>query len=92
MSKLVRTGQIACHKLVYQTALEMTQELYELAAKDNEFYALYKDRGAFVKAALPQLIPQARATLVEMLSTNIAESLKSEIASALILDNSIRPH
>lgn len=92
MSNLARTGQIACHKMVLATALDMAQELYELMAKDNDFYARFKHRGAFVKAVLPQLIPQARATLVAMLSTPISDTLKAEIASALILDNSVRPH
>lgn len=80
----------ACHKLIRQTALEMANELYELAAKDNQFYKQYRDRTHFLSLAWPQLIPQARATLAEMLGRTMDEGLKTTITEALILDYSLR--
>jgi hypothetical protein len=85
------TKRQAVHVMVRQTAISMAQELYELAAKDNAFYKRYPTRGAFLRLAWPQLIPQARATLATMLAKPLDENLKSQIHQALILDNSVRP-
>ena len=78
------------HKLVAKTAQEMAQEIYEQNASDNKFYAEYPDREAYVSKCWPLYLTAARATLAQLLSTNMDESLKAEIHDALIRDATLR--
>lgn len=84
------TGRIACHKLVAETAQEMARHLYELNAINNEFFARWPKRRAFVNVMWPSLIDQARATLAAMLQSELGDSLKKDIHEALLLDHSLR--
>ena len=79
-----------CHRLIRDTARSMAEEIYEVGASDNDWYEKYPDRKAYVKAAWPLLIEEARATLARLLTTPINEKLKEQISEALILDNTLR--
>jgi hypothetical protein len=79
------------HKLVAKTAQEMAQEIYEKnAGKSNDFYAQYPDAQAYISSCWPLYLDAARATLAQLLTTNLDESLKSEIHDALIRDATLR--
>lgn len=78
------------HKLVAKTAQEMAQEIYEQNASNNKFYEEYPDRESYVSACWPLYLDAARATLAQLLATNMDESLKSEIHDALIRDATLR--
>ena len=79
------------HKLVAKTAQDMVGAVYdENAARSNEFYAKYPDREAYVAEGWPLYLESARATLAQLLTTNIEDSLKDEIHQALIKDATLR--
>lgn len=90
----------ACHKMIAETAKQMAFELYDTLMQDNNWYALWKGQNPrlspeslakrFVARNWGQLVPSARATLVEMLRRPLDEALKEEISQALILDNSLK--
>lgn len=89
-----------CHKLVRTTAKVFAAEIYENIMHFNANYEVWQKmcpdltkgmlQQEFVRLMWPRLIDDARATLAKMLGENIAESLKKEIYSALILDGQIR--
>lgn len=87
---LSRRAQGACHKLVASTAMELAGALYEDLAKDNEFYRRNPSQKRFIKKYWSKLVPQARATLADILARPGNENLKPTIADALILDNTLR--
>lgn len=88
---------IHAHWRVVKLARGMAQELYEEVMRDNEVYKQWKLqcpelspkflRRRFVELATPGLIESARATLAQLLTTGLDESLKAEIYEALIKDN-----
>lgn len=78
------------HKLVAKTAQEIANEVYEQNASNNDFYSKYPNRESYVSACWPLYLTAARATLAQLLSTNIEENLKSEIHDALIRDATLR--
>ena len=79
------------HKLVAKTAMEMAQEVYEKSAgRSNEFYEKYPDREAYVTSCWALYLDAARATLAQLLTTNMEESLKEQIYDALIKDATLR--
>lgn len=78
------------HKLVAKTAMEMAEEIYERNAANNEFYARYPDRADYVSKCWPLYLDAARATLAQLLSSNMDEELKSQIHDALIKDATLR--
>lgn len=79
-----------CHKLIRQTARAMAKEVYEVNASDNEFYLKYPDRKRYVAASWGLFIEDAREALAKLLTTGLPESMKDEIAEALVLDNTMR--
>jgi hypothetical protein len=79
------------HKLVAKTAMEMAQEVYEKnAGRSNEFYEKYPDREAYVSSCWALYLDAARATLTQLLTTNMDESLKDQIHEALVRDATLR--
>lgn len=80
---------VYAHKLVAHVATEMANAVYEECAKDNLWYALNKDRAAFVNEVAPTLVQHARSTLTDMLQTNIPDEQKQEIMDALVQDRTI---
>jgi len=79
------------HKMVAETAKKMAEEIYEKnAGRSNEFYAKYPDLAAYVAECWPLYLEPARATLAQLLTTNLEESLKEQIHEALIKDATLR--
>jgi hypothetical protein len=91
------------HKLIRKVAIEMAGTLYdEMMKGDNAMYAEWKDRFVdktlkereriFIEYVWPQLVQNGsvRATLARLLTTNIDESLKAEIHTALVRDATLR--
>jgi hypothetical protein len=88
------------HKLVYQTAVEMGHELYDVVMQDNEWYEKWKSvnpgldakelEDKFVKRNLKVLLPQARSTLAQLLRVSKDEALKEEVYRALVLDKTLK--
>lgn len=84
------------HIMIIKTARELAGALWEEVMRDNAQYAIFKSmhpgygpkalQQHFIAAATTRLLPQARATLAEMLATNIPEHLKEEIKDALVKD------
>lgn len=79
------------HKLVAQTAKEMAQEVYEKnAGRSNDFYKEYPDLNGYVENCWALYLDAARATLAQLLTTNLDESLKEQIHEALVRDATLR--
>jgi hypothetical protein len=77
-----------CHKMVMNVAVEMANTIYErCAGLSNAFRKQHPSQRAYVRKALPYLIPQARATLTDLLVQTRDPVLKDEIYEALCLDN-----
>lgn len=90
--------QTNAHRLVLDTAIAMAHEMYDTLMVDDVWYGVWKKRnpgaGAkaletrFVNKVLPQILPQARATLASMLNKpNITQVQKDQIYEALLADN-----
>ena len=82
-----------CHELIAATAKDMAGALYDEMMLDNGLYADAKARNItrkkFVTKVWPELVRQARATLVTMLTGTLSETLKAQIEDALIKDNAL---
>jgi hypothetical protein len=91
------------HKLIRKVAIEMAAEMYaDVMAQDNRVYADWKRmcpdlspercEAMWIELAWPQLVQNGsvRATLARLLTTNIDESLKAEIHTALVRDATLR--
>jgi len=88
-----------CHILVATTAQENCRLLYGALMSNNAFYAEWKRQHpgasakglekAFVAKFWSRGVEVARATLAHMLTLPLEEDLKSTIAEALILDNTL---
>jgi hypothetical protein len=84
------------HFLVKETAEAMGHELYDTMMSDDVWYNLWKKKNPglrpkeleelFVKNNISKLLPQARATLAQMLRNSHDERLKETIYEALTLD------
>jgi len=71
--------------------MEMAQEVYEKnAGKSNDFYEKYPDREAYVSSCWALYLDAARATLTQLLTTNMDEVLKDQIHEALVRDATLR--
>jgi len=82
--------QVHAHKMVAHIAREMAQAVYEECAKDNAWYAKYRNRAAFVRGLAPELIGQARAVLTEMLMRpGVSDYEKDTIMDALAADQTV---
>ena len=91
--------EIHCHKMIRATAIEMAGALYDEVMKDNKLWAHWKAicpeltptlcEIKFIELLWPKLIPEARATLARLLTTGLSEDLKTSIADALIVDNTL---
>lgn len=81
---------VHAHKSIAHLAVEMAQAVYEECARDNGWYAVNRNRRAWVRRNVGQFIPEARAILTEMLtSERVSDKEKEEIFDALLQDNSI---
>lgn len=88
------------HFLVAETAEKIAHAQFEQVMKDNKIFNRWKRlcpdltteelEKRWVKMAVPGLLEQARHTLADLLSTNLADDLKATISDALIKDNSLR--
>jgi len=81
------------HFQVADTAKALAAAAFEELAKDNARWAELKLEGIsqedFVQRCWGAFLPQARATLAQMLTRPINEILKEQIADALIKDNTL---
>lgn len=94
------TSKTSAHFIVAQTAKDMAAAMFEEMMKDNGRYTAWKKlcpdltpdklQTRFIAQMWPLLIKQARATLAQMLATNISETLKAQITDALIKDASLK--
>ena len=96
------TPKVHAHHLVAKTAVEIANAQFETMASNNTLYTQFKVgredwseaqlRGLFVRkwAGRAETLEAARATLAATLHSPIDESLKTQIAEALILDNTLR--
>jgi hypothetical protein len=77
--------------MVAETAQKMAEEVYESwASKSDQFYAENRDLKTYVSSCWPLYLDAARATLAQLLTTNIADTLKDQIHDALIRDATLR--
>jgi hypothetical protein len=79
------------HKMVAETAKKMAEEVYESwASRSNEFYAEHRTLEQYVNSCWALYLDAARASLAQLLTTNMDEVLKNEIHDALIKDATLR--
>lgn len=88
------------HELVAETCCKMAEAMFEALALDNEWIAHWRSmhpgasdkllRKSFIKRTAFLHAERARATLTQMLTTAADETLKDQIAGALIADNVFR--
>lgn len=78
------------HKLIADTAKQMAAEVYEVLAKDNAFFRRFPRRRHYVAAQWPVFVPDARATLAQMLTGDAPQGVKDQIEEALMLDRPLR--
>lgn len=80
------------HPLIKETAIEMTQAMYEKLAMNNLWYGLNRNRKRWVGDRWRDMIPIARTHLAKLLAMNgpLTVAQKDEVAQALIQDNELR--
>jgi hypothetical protein len=76
-----------CHWLIAKTAKEMAGAQYEELARNDAWYRTHPSQKDFIAAYWSKYTETARATLAKMLALNFSESIKEQIADALILDD-----
>lgn len=77
----------------------MAHELYDAMMRDDSWYRYWRKQNPgldnralearFVARNISKLLPQARATLAQMLSNSADRELKESIYDALLLDNTL---
>lgn len=77
------------HWLIAQTAQSMAMSMYEDMATRMDGFAKSITPDVFCDMMWPELLEEARATLLRMLHGNYPEHLKEEIAQAIVLDNTL---
>lgn len=87
------------HLRVRDVAVAMAHELYDTMMHDNVWYDYWKKQhpsmnarqleDVFVRKNLGRMLPQARATLAQMLRTSSDEKMKEEIYDALVKDDTL---
>lgn len=87
------------HHMVRDTAVAMAHEAYDALMQRNDWYALHKSEHpgasaaglekAWVNDHWAQYIEGARSVMASMLAGPIPDTLKDQIAEALILDKSL---
>lgn len=81
---------VHAHRMVAHLATEMAQAVYERCARDNAWYRGHCDRAAVVRALAPELIPDARAALADMLARpGTPDEQKLLIMDALAADQTV---
>lgn len=98
--KISPPNEVHAHKLVHETAIAMAHALYDTMMQDNQWYEAWKKANPgksskelevkFCNKNVKRLLPQARATLAQMLTTSTDEVLKESIYEALLLDNTLK--
>jgi len=93
---MAQVNQAHAHWRVRETAIAMGHQLYDHLMHDNDFNRIWKERypdlnskqreELFVAKNLYRLLPQARATLTQMLNMSYDDVLKEHIYEALLLD------
>ena len=79
------------HKMIAETAQKMAEEVYESwASRSDEFYKENRDLKTYVSSCWPLYLDAARATLAQMLTTNVDDVLKVQIHDALVKDATLR--
>ncbi len=88
------------HWRVAKVAVTMAEKLFEIYMLDNDWWhkmsaggrvSEKQGRKVFLRCVAPQLLEDARQALVDMLTQpDIPQSMKDEIAEALILDAPLR--
>jgi len=69
----------------------MAQEVYETwASRSDEFYQENRSMEEYVEKCWPLYLDAARATLAQLLTTALDDSLKDQIHDALIKDATLR--
>lgn len=91
-----------CHAMVRMIAIEMAGELYDELMRNNEQYSEWKGMNPglnatkleirFIELKWGELIEDARATMAQLLASNMSEELKQPIFHALLADNELRVH
>lgn len=89
-----------CHTMIKETAVSMAHELFNNLAEDNDIFKVWKEQfpdlptkeleKRFVQMMWPKLVEEARSTLTKMLTGTLDQTLKDQIADALIKDNILR--
>lgn len=82
--------EIHCHKMFRDVAQGIARAIYEELAHDNAWYKMYPDADTFVRSCWRNHLEEARDTLVDMLTSGIAEELKIQIHEAIVLDEPLR--
>jgi len=68
MTELLHSSQKICHRLVADTAKEITYAAYEILAHDDTFYKAWPRANRFVAKQWKNFIGHARASLAMMLT------------------------
>lgn len=99
MAEMTSRPSKHAHRLVKETAVAMAHELYDAMMRDDLWYDYWRNANPelgpkaleekFVQRNLSKLIPQARATLAQMLRSSADPELQATIYDALLLDNTL---
>lgn len=100
-----RQKTLHAHKLVYECACKMAEELYDMIMVSNDLYAHWKKscenefqlfesepaQKRFVELIAPKLLEEARKTLATLLGQpSTPDAMKVEIHDALVKDYSLK--
>ena len=87
---LSNSSQPRAHKVVMKVARSFCGELYEVyASRKPGFYEAFPSQNEFIRQYWIYFIGAARATLAQMLASNIDDDLKKIIHDGLIKDASL---
>ncbi len=75
-----------CHWLIAKTAREFAGEFYQRNASDNAFYRAHPSEREFIAAYWGKFTETAREIMAKMLAGSYPESMKEQIAEALMAD------
>lgn len=79
-----------CHKKIRKIAKEIAGAAYNELALEDIFYEAYPSQTAFITRHWKNYIPQARNSLLQILSGNYPDSMKEECFEIILQDRTLQ--
>lgn len=79
-----------CHKEIRRIAKGIAGAAYEQMAREDTFFKAYPDENAFIERHWKNFIPDARKSLVALMSGDYPEKIKEDAFNIFVQDRTLQ--